>query len=136
MPPAMAKGAFVMKLDSSFSREITKIANGDGSREAMFAFKKTTQQTSLALSNTKVATLFNDCIKTYGRVPVAICTAITVYARRDRLSTNMLTWALEVLKLWTNRPGSTDYAIINDGIHPTRIAKYAGAFIQVTTVDK
>ncbi len=72
-----------MRLDPEFSREIAKISNGDGSRDAMFAFKKVTREVALKLSNTKAPSLFGDCIKTYGRVPVAVCVAVTIFERRD-----------------------------------------------------
>jgi hypothetical protein len=126
-----------MRLDSSFSRDITKIANGDDSREARIAFRQVTRAVALSLSNTKVSSLFDGAIKEHGRVPVAICTAATIYARRDRLSVDMVAWAIEVLKLWTNRSlGGIGYAVIDDGLHPTRIEEYAGPFIRLTTADE
>lgn len=122
-----------MKLDREFSREISKVANGDGSREAKFSFKATVQEVKKALSNTHAPKLFNACVKEYGRVPVAICTAQTIINRRDRLSGYMYQWAVEVMKLWTNRTNDLGYAIIDDGLHPTRIEEYAGAFVRLTT---
>lgn len=77
---------------------------------------------------------FDEALKTYGRVPVAVCVAETLYRRRIRLDGWKLSWALEVLALWTNRaPSNLESAYIDDGIHPTRIAEYAGSFIRLTT---
>lgn len=125
-----------MKLDKTFAREISKISNGDGSREAKFAFKKTVQEVKRALSTPEVREKFTEYMKQYGRVPVAICTAATIIDRRDRLEWDSYLWALEVMKLYTNAPGDKGFAIIEDGLHPTRIEEYAGSFIRLTTEEK
>lgn len=121
-----------MKLDQTFAREIKK-ANGDGSREARFSLLKTIREASNALSTSDVMRSYNDCIKQFGRVPVAICTAVTIYARRDRLNDKSIQWANEILKLWTNRPNDLFCAHIDDGLHPTRIEEYARSLIDLTT---
>lgn len=123
-----------MKLDQTFAREIKK-ANGDGSREAKFALLKTIREANKALSTPGVMRSYDDCIKQFGRVPVAICTAVTIYDRRDRLSDGPIRWANEILKLWTNRPNDLHCAYIEDGLHPTRIEEYAGSLIRLTTDD-
>ena len=68
------------------------------------------------------------------RVPVAICTAVTIIYRQDRLEWRSVRWAQEVLKCWTNRPHTDlDFAYINDGLHPSRIEEYAAGLMSVTT---
>ncbi len=124
-----------IKLDTTFVNEIKKQSNGDGSREAMLAFTKKLRAVALTMSNPKAPILFTDCIKTHGRVPVAICLAVTVKSRQDRLKNTTVAWGLEVLKLWKNRPRDTSIAIINDGLHPSRIAEYAGSFTRLTMVE-
>ena len=121
-----------MKLDQTFAREIKK-ANGNGSREAKLALLKTIREANKALSTPEIMRAYNDCIKKFGRVPVAICTAVTINARRDRLNDEPIQWANEVLKLWTNRPNDLFCAHIDDGLHPTRIEEYAGSLIDLTT---
>lgn len=121
-----------MKLDRTFSREISKTANGDGSREAKFAFLGKVRAANRALSTPEVMRTYDDCIKRFGRVPVAICTAATIISRCDRLNDGPIRWAREVLKLWTNRPADLHCAHIDDGLHPTRIEEYACSFIRAT----
>lgn len=124
-----------MKLDQTFARDIKKQANGDGSREAKFAFKKKVEETARALSTTKAAEVFNDCLKKYGRVPVAICVAETNHRKARRLEWRSYMWAHEVMKLYTNVPHNKMFAYIDDGLHPTRIEEYAGSFLRETTVE-
>jgi hypothetical protein len=133
-----AKGAIqTMKLDRTFSREVSKIANGDGSREARFAFKAKVEEAKRRLSTPKVREIFGDCIKEFGRVPVAICAAVTIYERRDRLEYKTVCWAMEVLKLWTNcRFQNLLFAYIDDGLHPTRIEEYAWELMKLTTQEQ
>lgn len=127
-----------MKLDSTFEREVRKTANGDGSREARFVFMKLLEETNKTLSSPEVAHGgYDEAIKTYGRVPVAICTAATLFRRRERLDGWGLRWAQDVLALWTNRtPSGIDRATIDDKIHPTRICDYAASFIRLTSMEE
>lgn len=125
-----------MKLDRTFTREISKVANGDGSREAKFAFLPKVREANKVLSTPDVMHTYDDCIKRFGRVPVAICTAATIVSRCDRLNDSSVRWAREVLKLWTNRPTDLCCAHIDDKLHPTRIEQYAGSFIRVTTEEE
>ncbi len=119
-----------MKIDREPAKEI-KAANGDGSREAKVALVQRVRAANKDLSTPTVTTGFNDAIKKHGRVPVALCIAGTLYARRERLDRWGFAWAEEVLKLWTNRPPSyIQIATINDGLHPTRICEYAGSFVR------
>lgn len=124
-----------MKLDQTFAREIKKQANGNGSREERFSFVKKVKEANKMLSTTKAAEVFNDCLKTYGRVPVAICVAETIIEWRDRLEPRSYRWALEVMKLYTNAPANKLFAYIDDGLHPSRIEEYAGSFIRATTLE-
>lgn len=124
-----------MKLDRTFARDIKKQANGDGSLEAKVTFKKQVEKTARALSTTKAAEVFDDCLKNYGRVPVAICVAETIIERRDRLERRSYMWALEVMKLYTNAPKDKTFAYINDGLHPTRIEEYAKSLLRVTVEE-
>lgn len=125
-----------MKLDRTFSRKISKVANGDGSREAKFAFLAKVREANKALSTPDVMRTYDDCIKRFGRAPVAICTAATVINRCDRLNDGPVRWAREVLKLWTNRPADLCCGHIDDNLYPTRIEQYAGSFIRVTTEEE
>lgn len=66
---------------------------------------------------------------------MAVCTAVTIWERRDRLNRYAVSWALEVLKLWTNRPHDILMAYIDDGLHPSRIEEYARDFMRLTTEE-
>lgn len=127
-----------MKLDSGLAHAIKKEANGDGSREARFSFLKRVVEANKALSASEVAHGgFEVAMKEYGRVPVTVCVAATLYSRRERLDGWGLLWAQEVLALWTNRtPSGIDRATIRDEtLHPTSICGYAGSFIRLTTEE-
>ena len=125
-----------MKLDGTFAREIEKTANGDGSREARFAFLNPARDAAKRLSTPNVRNDFDDVLREYGRATVGLCVAVTVWERRDRLESRTVRWAEDVLKLWTNRPHDTLCLFINDGLHPTRIEEYAGSFIKLTTEEE
>lgn len=124
-----------MKLDRTFVQEIRKEANGDGSREARFAFLRLASVAAQKLSTPDVMREFNNILREYGRATVGLCIAVTVWERRDRLSRKTVYWAQEVLKLWTNRPGSLLRLYIRDNLHPTRIEEYAGPLIKMTTEE-
>lgn len=124
-----------MKLDRTLVSDIKKQANGDGSREAKFAFLRRVRAAKKALSTPKVQTVYDMAFQEFGRVPVAICTAVTILERQDRLNGYAVRWAREVLKHWTNRPRDILVAYIDDGLHPTRIEEYAGDFIRLTTEE-
>ena len=124
-----------MKLDRKFAYEIKKEANGDGSRDARLAFIQKVRGASKMMSSPNVLYgKYYEAFRIYGRIPVAICIAATLYQRRERLDYWNFAWATEILDLWTNRtPHGIEDACINDGIHPTRICEYAGDFIKLTT---
>lgn len=124
-----------MKLDMYFAREVEKTANGDGSREARFAFLTPAREAARKLSTPNVMQEFDNTIREYGRATVGLCVAVTIWERRNRLERRTVRWAEETLKLWTNRPHDTLCLVINDGLHPSRIEEYAGSFIKLTTLE-
>ena len=129
-----------IKLDSTLIREIRAQANGDGGREARFAFIKKVRGASKLMSAPDVIRngKITEAFQAYGRAAVAICFAATLYQRRERLDFWGFSWATEVLKLWKNRPPhGLDDAYIDDGIHPTSIcdSDYAGSFIRLTAEE-
>lgn len=123
-----------MKLDRTFSRELSKLANGDGSREAKFDFLTKARAARKALSTPEVMRgAFDDAVKEYGRVAVGVCLAVTIWERRDRLTDRAVQRARAVLEVWTNRPANMLTVYIDDNIHPTKIEVYAGEFMRLTT---
>lgn len=124
-----------MKLDRTFAREIKKTVNGDGSREARFAFLNPAREAAKKLSTPNVRREFDNILREYGRATVGLCVAVTVWERRDRLESRTVRWAMEVLRLWTNRPRDILCLFINDGLHPSRIEEYAGSLIMLTTEE-
>ena len=123
-----------MKLDKTFSRELCQI-NGDGSREAKFAFLTPAKAAARELSTPSVASIFPSVVRKYGRSTVAVCLASTILGRQDRLLPSTVQWAREVMRLWTNRPQNVCCVSIDDGLHPTRIEEYAGSFIRLTSYE-
>lgn len=125
-----------MKIDRTFAREVKKAANGNGSREARFAFLNPAKEAARKLSTPNVMREFDDILREYGRATVGLCVAVTVWERRDRLESRTARWAQEVLKLWTNRPPDIRCLYIGDNLHPTRIEEYAGSLIRLTTEEE
>lgn len=122
-------------LDKSLAADIRK-ANGGDSREARFALLRDVRNACAALSTPSVMNHFRTVINTYGRVPVAICIAATLQARRAVLTDarDALQWADDVMCCWTNRsPNAHMDAYICDQLHCTRILEYAGNFIRLTS---
>ena len=122
-------------IDECFAREIKKIANGDGSREAKFAFLEKARAAARELSCPDVKEKFYEVMKKYGRVAVGLCVAATILDRSERLSTKSVEWACEVWSKWTNRPPHPGIEII-DNLHFSRIEEpdYAGKFIKLTSI--
>lgn len=121
-----------MKLDTTFTKELKKV-NGDGSREAKFAFLRPAREATKALSTPQVQDIFDDILLQYGRATVCICVAATIKARQDRLKPETVRWAQEILGLWTNRSDDTYISlVIQDGLHPTKIEWYAASLIRYT----
>ena len=119
-----------MKLDRIFAREIKKAANECEKRESRYAFMEKVRKAKEKLSTPEVMRTFGDALKECGRIPVAICVAVTIDKRRNRLRAQTVHWAESVLKLLERSP---DSAYIDDNLHPTRIEEYAGEFIRLTT---
>lgn len=122
-------------IDESFAREIKKIANGDGSREAKFAFCEKAREAARELSCPDVKEKFGSIMKEYGRVAVGLCVAETILDRSDKLSIKSVEWAQDVWSLWTNRPPNPGL-YIRDNLHFSRIEEpdYAGSFIKITSM--
>lgn len=125
-----------MKLDRTLIKEL-KAAQGDGSREAMFCLWNDVQDARDLMGDEAYdgPSRLNACLGEYGRAVTAIVVASTLFQRRERIDNWGLSWAMEVLKLWTNRgPSFVERAAINDWFyHPTRICEYAASFLRVTT---
>lgn len=125
-----------MKLDGTLAKEIMKL-NGNGSRESRFETLRLIQAAQRDLSKPDIRDRFTECLREHGRAVVAICVAVTLYTRKERIDNWGLLWALKVLDLWKNRgPQFIDRANITDGLHPTRICEYAGEFIRLTTEEE
>ena len=123
-----------MKLDRTLAKEI-RDAIGDGSREAKFALLHRIDEARKEFSTPEIVTKFTEISRKHGRAVTAICIAATLSARSDRLDGWQLRWAQLVLELWTTKPSLSgiDRAVIDDGVHPTRICEYAASFINFTT---
>lgn len=124
-----------MKLDRTLVTEI-KAAVGDGSRTAKFRLLARVSDACVDLSRADIRTEFGNVLRKHGRVPVVICVAATLDARKERLDYWEIGWAQEVLSLlpgWTQ--GNRDRAHIEDGIHPTAICDYAGNLIRYTSEE-
>ena len=123
-----------MTLDRTLAKEI-KALGGDGSREAKFSLLKRLDAARKDLSTTKVRDTFNDALRTHGRAITAVCVAVTLDVRRDRLDYWEWHWALEVIALLPRSltRSNLERAYIADGIHPTAICDYAREFIKLTT---
>lgn len=121
-------------IDECFAREIRKTANGDGSREAKFAFCKKAREAANELSCPDVKEKFDYVMKKYGRVVVGICVAATILDRADWLSDKSVEWARDVWNKWINRPPNPG-VVIRDNLHFSRIEEpdYAGRFIKLTS---
>jgi len=124
-----------VKLDEVFAREVKKTANGDGSREDRFSFLKKAREAAGKMSSPNVMREFDSILREYGRATVGLCVAVTIWERRGRLSRKSVYWAIEVLKLWTNRPADPLTLYIGDNLHPSRIEEYAGELVRNTSLD-
>lgn len=125
-----------MTLDRTLVKEIKALA-GDGSREAKFALLKRLDAVRKDLSTTKVRETFNDTLRKHGRAVTAVCVAVTLDARRDRLDHWEWDWALKVISLLPQSltRSNLERAYIDDGIHPTAICEYARDLIKLTTEE-
>lgn len=77
---------------------------------------------------------FTKCLKKHGRAAVAICIASTLWEHRWRLDEWNLSWALDVLNLWTWKHGESHLrACICGNSHPTTICNYSAEFIKLNS---
>lgn len=118
-------------IDECLKREIIK-ANGDGTREAKFKLLDKVRKCRRDMSTPEIVSNFNDILKKHGRVPVIICIAATLIERANRIDNWEFQWAADVINCWTTRPISLSSAVIDDGLHPTRICEYASKLIRLT----
>lgn len=135
MPSRSDRGGNHMKLDRTIVKEI-RDAVGDGSRTAKFRLLARVSDCCVDLSRMDIRAAFPEVLKKHGRVPVVICVAATLDARKERLDYWQIGWAQEVLSLlpgWT--PGNRERGHIDDGIHPTAICDYARSLIRCTTEE-
>lgn len=128
-----------MKIDKELVREIKK-AQGDGEREARFAFWHDVQAARDLMGDRSFGgdSRINSCLRQYGRAATAVVIASTLFQRQERIDRWGLSWALKILELWTNRgPSFVERAAINDWFyHPTKICDYADFFIRLTTEEE
>lgn len=123
-----------MKLDIELAREISRFTTNDGSHESIFKIRREIRRARSAMSSPDIMFRFAEHVKTFGRVPVAICTACTILERTKRLNSWSVRWAISVIAACRLNLNTEDF-MIADGLHPLRIEEYAGAFIRLTTVD-
>jgi len=117
-----------MTLDKAFENEVKKVANGNLTREYKFDFMKEIKEVAIALGNRYE---FENCIKKYGRVKVALCVAATIKQRAHEFNARQLDWAIEVMLLWTNKNElSVLNAIIN--IHPAILSDNSSILRKLT----
>ena len=122
-----------MTLDRTLAKEINGL-NGDRSRDAKFALLAKIDAAAKDMSNPNIAGSFDKMLGKHGRAVVAICVASTLWTNKERLDNWQIKWAMQVLDEWKLKPMSgVERAVINDGLHPTRICEYAGAFINFTS---
>lgn len=122
-----------MNLDRVLAREV-KVLFGNGSREAKFTALKRIDAAKKDLSTTQVRNIFTDCLHKHGRAVIAVCVAVTLDVRKDRLDYWGWRWSHEILSLLPQNitQGNLERAYIDDGVHPTAICDYAGSLIRLT----
>lgn len=123
-----------MKLDRTLAQDIAKYTTNDGSQESINRIRRELRKVRSAMSSPDVMYRFAEHVKTFGRVPVAICTACSILERTKRLNSWSVKWAISVIAACRMNLNTEDF-MIADGLHPLRIEEYAGAFIRLTTVD-
>ena len=119
-----------MTLEKTFENEVKKIANGNGSREHRFALDKELMEVSKTLEHSRYE--FDDCIKKYGRIKVALCIAATIIDQHYSFETPQINWAQSVFNLWTNKSNvSVSAALFN--MHPAVLADISSGLRKLTT---
>lgn len=122
-----------MELDKLFAKEIKSIVNKTNDREEVRAFYTKLEKVSKEMSTPDIMNTFDEMLKKHGRALVGLCVAVTIDYRRNRLLSEYVTWADEVLKLWKCRSGFVARGVINDGLHPSRIEQYARSLVKATS---
>jgi len=120
-----------MELKKDFTQELNQ-ANGNGTPEARYAFLNTARAAARELSATSVMEKFDGILEKYGRAAVAVCVAVTIDRRRNRVEPRTVQWAVAVLSIWQGRPSVYSGLYINDQLHPSKVEQYAGDFIRST----
>lgn len=123
----------MMVLDGTLKREISR--ESGNSREEQRAFRAKVRATAEEMSTPEVMERFDEVLVRRGRAAVAAALAVTLTDRAWRTGKWGASWAAQVLEAWKGRPkgeSEMDY-IIHDGLHPLRIAEYAGSFLRVAS---
>ncbi|MDD2647345.1 MAG: hypothetical protein PHI27_06405 [Eubacteriales bacterium] len=123
-----------MQIDTSLAREIAQWTANDGTRKDICRVKAALRDVRDMMSTTDAPQMFSDGIKRFGRAAVAVGVACTIVARRESLNARPIRWALAVLSACKVTFEPDTYAW-RDGLHPSKIEVYAGAFIRATTVE-
>ena len=125
-----------MKLDRTLAREIRSLG-GDGSRAAKFALLRRIDAVRADLSTPQVMTNFDDCVMKHGRAIVAVCVAATLNARHDFIGDWKIYWIDGVLNVLPSciTQQNLERAVIDDGLHFSRVCEYARSFILATSEE-
>lgn len=122
-------------LDDELVREIQAFLGKGSPREERAKVNETLRVVAADLG--KITRYDEDPIterlKKYGRAPVAVCIASTLYERRERLGDWGLHWSLEVLRQWTWRQSDfIQNGVVAGNAHPTTICGWAREFMELT----
>lgn len=123
-------------VERELAREIKK-ACGNGERADKFRLLGAVRGVQERMSRSDCARdpkgAMRAALKEYGRAAFALCLASTIVtARQDWVSGQTLAWANEVIGLWACRPMDIAQVAYNDGLHPSKLAEYAGDFVRMT----
>lgn len=91
------------KLDFTFARDVYNISNGDGTREARFAFMRDAKAVAKELSCPKAPYIFNHVVQTHVGFEIPRSTVTTVAVVRSELNRRMAKLRLSKLRLWMLR---------------------------------
>ncbi len=125
-----------MKLDWTLAKEI-KALGGDGSRGAKFELLRRIDAARSDLSTPQVMTNFDDCVMKHGRAIVAVCVAATLNAWHDFIGDWKIYWIDGVLNGLPSciTQQNLKRAVIDDGLHFSRVCEYARSFILATSEE-
>lgn len=123
-------------LSSELAREIKKFL-GTGNHPEVYERLSETAKSMEGITRYNHAGAdgeFEKCLKKHGRAAVSICIASTLWENRWRLDEWNLSWALDILNLWTWKHGESHLrACICGNSHPTTICNYSGEFIKLNS---